>query len=316
MHLTIGMLGLGNVGTGFANLLYHPLMIGRLAQSEISISIKVALVRSLEKKRQPFPIRLTTNPQEMIDDPEVNVVIETMGGVKPASDLLLQALAAGKHVISSNKAAIAAAYPELIEAAAKSKVHLLFEASVGGGVPIIRSLIENAFGIRSLKAVVNGTTNFILEAMEQGREFSEALAEAQKLGFAEPNPQDDIDGTDVAYKLSILAAVGFGTYVQPSKIYHRGIERITSKEIQEGLELGHRFKLIALAVQDAKLTLKVEPELVPVESFLGQLSGVQNGFIIDNGMYEYSLSGEGAGALPTGCSIMDDLLWLAHRIAC
>lgn len=312
-HLTIGLLGCGNIGSGLVRILADSRTEEWLRRFDIRLSIRKALVRDLSKSRSA-EIELTTVPEEVLDDPKVDVIVEVMGGVQPALDYALWTLSNGKHFVTSNKAVVASSYPELSQAARRAERHFLFEASVGGAVPIIRTLLGSPKRPARVEAVLNGTTNLILSLVEDGMGFADALAEAKDRGFTEQDPTDDLDGTDAAYKLCILGVVGFDEYVHPAEIPHTGIQGLTAAEIRGVLKNGQRYKLIARAAKVARgLYLIVQPELLSADSFLGRTQGAQNCFLISDGIGESALIGEGAGALPTGSSLLDDIVWLAKH---
>ena len=266
----IGLLGAGTVGGT---------LVRRLVGESDAIASKTGLtfdvrkvgVRDLSRPRD-FAVTdgmLTTEPTEVVDDPSVDIVVEVMGGLEPAGDLILAAIEAGKPVITANKELIAARGPELIAAAERKGVPLLFEAAVGGGIPIIRPLSETLAGehLERILGIVNGTTNYILSQMtEAGVSYEEALSEAKALGYAEPDPTADVSGADAASKAAILASLAFGTWVGPSDVYTEGIEAVDSMDIAFGADFGYVVKLIGTAERiGSGVNVRVHPAMVPVE---------------------------------------------------
>ena len=286
-----------------------------------SVSVVKVLVKDLNKKRS-FEITknlLTTDPMEVIASPEIDVVIEVMGGEQPALDYISKALAMGKSVITANKEVMAKHGHDLLSMANESGVYLLYEASVGGGIPIIGPLTEDLAGnrIEATRAIINGTTNYILTKMSyEDMEFGEALREAQALGYAEADPASDIEGTDAAYKLAILASLAFRTRVRDDDVYREGISRITAKDIRYANELGYVVKLMAIAKRKGNsIEARVHPALVPGDTPLGKVDGVFNAVEIECDMVGRVLfHGRGAGALPTASAIVADLIGAARAI--
>ena len=313
-QLNIGLLGCGRIGGGFVEVIETQAIKDRLAaRAGLELKVVGALVKNLTKAR-PAGVNVTTDPEDLLNDRGIDIFVETMGGVEPATEYAMKALARGKHVVSSNKAMVATSHTELRELAARTHAYLLFEASVGGGVPIIRTLLSKPFRVHRIEAVLNGTTNWVLGQMElNGLRLEEALAIAQANGYAEPDPQEDIDGTDAAYKLCILAAVGLDRYFPPDDILHFGIQDLTVADVKAALLERKRYKLIARAGLSGPSTLEmsIKPELVRADSFLGRVEGIQNGFVISDDIGETLLLGKGAGVRPTASSLLDDVVSLA-----
>ncbi len=314
----IGILGLGNVGTGVLNILtHHADMLSH--RTGKNLKIKSILVKDLDKHRGlKMPgIKLTDNVDLILNDPDIQIVVEALGGEYPAYDYIKKALISGKFVVSANKEVVSKHKKEFFKLAREHKVDLFFEASVGGGIPLIRSLKVGYAGnqIQSLYGIVNGTTNYILTQIdEQQTEFDTALKAAQKLGFAEHDPKMDVSGLDTAYKLSILAAVGFKTDVQVSDFYYEGIEAITLKDIRLAKELGYTIKLLAIAYRmgSAGMVFKVHPTMIPVQHPLATVRNEFNAvFIVGDSVGESMLSGRGAGGSPTGSAIVSDIVDIA-----
>ncbi|MGY4561653.1 homoserine dehydrogenase [Thermostichus sp. MS-CIW-32] len=319
----VGLLGLGTVGTGVVQILQqprHPLLQ--------SVEIAAVGVRSLDKPRQVRipPERLTTNLEQIVSDPEIDVVIELMGGLEPARTLILKALDHGKPVITANKAVIARHGEEIFQAAAQAKVSVLLEAAVGGGIPILQPLQQSlqASHIQAVWGIVNGTTNFILSQMTQAASsFEEALALAQAHGYAEADPSADVEGWDAADKIAILASLAFGVSVKRAAIPCEGIRGISPTDIRYAREWGYTFKLLAIAQransggEAAKMALdiRVHPTLLPSTHPLANINGVDNAVLVQGDpLGQVVLSGPGAGRGPTASAVVGDLLTLiAHR---
>ncbi len=316
----IGILGAGTVGGT---------VIRRLVDDHEAIEAKTGLdlavtrvaVRDASRARD-FTVPdgvLTDNPRDVVDDPEVDLVVEVIGGHDPAGDLVLAALEAGKPVVTANKALIAARGPELIAAAERRGVPLLFEASVGGGIPIIRPLAETLAGerVERVLGIVNGTTNFILTAMaESGQAYDEALAEAQDLGYAEPDPTADVSGADAAAKAAILASLAFGTWVGLDDVYHEGIEDLSPVDLAFAADLGYVVKLLAVAARTpAGISAHVHPVMLPVEHPLAAIRGATNAIFIEGpSIDELLFAGPGAGGEPTATAVLGDVIDASREI--
>ena len=314
--LTVGILGPGTVGGGACEILTRN---HDLIQKRTGISIEV--VKLLTRRPRPeFPAELLTDdPDDILTSPDVDVVVETMGGIQPATSFMLQAMKYGKHVVTANKAAVAAAYEELVKTAADNGVKFLFEASVGGGIPVLTS-IENALSgnrFNEVMGIVNGTTNYILTKMtEDGADYKDVLKDAQAKGFAEADPTADVEGIDAANKLCILTALLFDKYIAPADIPTRGISQITSEDIAAAAADGCKIKLIAHAVlKDGQVVCSVAPEKIPHSHPLAGVSNEFNAVYITGDMVgEVMLYGKGAGALPTGSAIVGDIIGIAKEL--
>jgi homoserine dehydrogenase len=261
---------------------------------------------------------LTTDLFSVVDDPTVDLVVEVMGGKDPAGDLVLAALEAGKPVVTANKELIAARGPELIAAAERSGVPLLFEASVGGGIPIIRPLSETLAGeqVERVLGIVNGTTNYILTQMaEAGTSYAVALAAAQELGYAEPDPTADVSGADAAAKAAILASLAFGTWIGIDDVHHEGIESIDAADIEFAADFGYTVKLIAVCERTAEgVSARVHPALVPNDHPLASIRGATNAVFIEGPSIESLLfAGPGAGGQPTATAVLGDVIDAARE---
>ena len=314
-------MGMGVVGGGVAKaLIFQKESLSKKAGC--LILLRKVLVKELDKPRSwdVPPDLLTTDPMEILEDPEVQVVIELMGGEEPARGYINEAISRGKHVVTANKEVMAKRGPELIALAVEEGVNLLFEASVGGGIPVVGPLMKDLLAnkIHSIHAIINGTTNYILTRMaSDGMLFDQALKEAQELGYAEPTPTNDVEGVDAAYKLAILATLAFHTRVDPQDIYTEGIARLKGKDFRYALELGYAIKLLATATEeDGALQVRVHPALVPLEHLLAKVDGANNAVEVEGDLVGRVLfHGQGAGRNPTTSAVLGDVVEIAHRIA-
>ncbi|MFN3920569.1 MAG: homoserine dehydrogenase [Methylohalobius sp.] len=310
----VGLLGLGTVGGGTVRVLTRNAPeITRRAGREIQV-VK-AFTRSLEKPRicTTEGIELVTDPWQVVEDPEIAIVGELIGGMHPARELVLRAIELGKHVVTANKALIALHGNEIFARASQRGVMVAFEAAVAGGIPIIKVLREGLAGnrIEWVAGIINGTGNFILTAMyDQGREFAEVLKEAQALGYAEADPTFDVEGIDAAHKLTILAAIAFGIPLQFDKVYTEGITRITPEDIRYAAELGYRIKSLGIARRsEGGIELRVHPCLIPARRLLANVEGVMNAVMVKGDAVGPTLYyGPGAGAEPTASAVVADLV--------
>ena len=314
--INIGLLGLGAVGSGVASILQkNSFDINTRTKSDIII--KKALVRDLSKARaQDGDISLSDNPKDILDDPEIDIVVEVMGGIEPAHTYILTALNNGKHVVTANKDLLAVHGKELLEIAEKNKRDLYFEASVAGGIPIIAALKQSlaANNISSIIGIINGTTNYILSAMtDQGSDYNEVLKEAQELGYAESDPTSDIEGLDAARKLVILSSLAFNTRVTLNDIFTEGISKVSKEDIQYADELGCVIKLLAIAKnQEEGIEARVHPALLSKNHPLATVSGVYNAiYVVGDAVGETMFYGKGAGSLPTGSAVVSDIMQIA-----
>lgn len=319
MRVGVGILGGGTVGGTLARKLLedHEVIA---AKSGIELELVRVAVRDPSKPRA-FPAEYgSTDPIEVVDDPRVQLVVELMGGLEPARELVLRALGAGKPVVTANKELVAADGPALFERAADQGVSLLFEAAVGGGIPLIRPLSESLAGerISSVLGIVNGTTNFILSSMEnEGSTYAEALAEAQRLGFAEADPTADVGGGDAAAKAAILAGLAFGTWVGSDRVYREGIEGIQVEDIAWARELGYTVKLLAVAEGTAGggVAVRVHPAFVPLEHPLANVRGANNAVFVEGpALGELLFMGPGAGGDPTATAVLGDVIDAAREL--
>jgi homoserine dehydrogenase len=320
-ELTVGLIGMGTVGSGVARLLTeHRERLERRAGRPIRW--KWAAVRDPRKPRSvPLDgVRVTTEFGPILEDPEVDVIIETMGGTAPALEYTLAALRAGKDVVTANKALLAEHGGQVFAQARASGRAVAFEASVGGGIPIVQCLgaALAANQIQSLAAIVNGTCNFILTRMTtEGLPYEEALRQAQHLGYAEPDPSLDVDGTDTAHKLSILAQLAFEANARLEEIPRRGIDQLQGADIKYAGELGYAIKLLALArLTTAGLELRVAPTLVRHGTPLAEVRGPYNAIrVVGDAVGDTLFYGRGAGAMPTASAVLGDLIQVARGSA-
>ncbi|MDP1707493.1 MAG: homoserine dehydrogenase [Gammaproteobacteria bacterium] len=310
----VGLLGLGTVGGGTVNVLARNAEeIARRAGRGIQVTH--ASARDLKKKRicDTRGITLTDQPLEVVNDPDIDIIVELIGGTDLALDLVSRAIANGKHVVTANKALIARHGNEIFNAARKKGVMVAFEAAVAGGIPIIKAIREGLAGnrIEWLAGIVNGTGNFILTKMgDEGQDFNAVLAEAQRLGYAEADPTYDVEGIDAAHKLTILAAIAFGIPLQFDKVYTEGITRITRADVGYAEQLGYRIKHLAIARRSAQgIELRVHPTLIPQRRLIANVDGVMNAVVVTGDAVGPTLYyGAGAGAEPTASAVVADLV--------
>jgi len=321
MTIGIGLLGLGTVGAGVAAILASPTgrnpLVGDLA-------LKRVAVRDLNR---PRPIELpgellTTDPEAVVDDPNVDIVVEVMGGLEPARSLILRAIAAGKPVVTANKAVIARYGEEIAAAAAQQGVYVLIEAAVGGGIPIIEPLKQSLGGnrIQKVSGIINGTTNYILSRMaDEGASYGAVLADAQQLGYAEADPAADVEGGDAADKIAILSALAYGGSVPRGAIPTEGINTLDARDVAYAAQLGYVVKLLAVAQYlgtaadgAAQLDVRVHPTLLPKGHPLAGVHGVNNAILVEGDpVGQVMFYGPGAGAGPTASAVVADILNIA-----
>ena len=318
----LGIIGFGNVGSGtYKTLLDNQESIDR----KVGRPLRVKRVADVDWGRaRPLGVVVpedlqVTEARAVLDDPEIQIVVEAIGGTDPALEFVLAALNNGKSVVTSNKELIARHGKELFDAAAARSLDLMFDGSVGGGIPIVRPLKSCLAGNRleRVMGIVNGTTNFILTRMaEEGTEFEDALREAQRLGYAEPDPTNDVEGFDAAFKLAILASIAFETRVHVEDIYREGITKVTARDIANARQLGYAIKLLAIGAEvDGALELRVHPTLLPVNHPLAAVGGPFNAiFARGSSVGEVMFYGQGAGPLPTGSAMVGDIIDVARNI--
>jgi len=317
--LKIGLLGLGTVGSG----VYRILAMNAdkiIANAGKKIEISKILVSNTGKKRDlEIPAGLLTdNVRDILDDADIDIVVELLGGIHPAYDYMMEALGKGKHVVTANKAVIANYGESLAAAAAAGNAALKYEASVAGGIPIINALSTALSGneFSEIVGIVNGTTNYILTQMtEFGLNYSDVLKDAQAKGFAEADPTSDVEGEDAAYKLSILISTAFGLSVPPARIPREGITKISKDDIEYASQFGYKIKLLAMAKRTGdELECGVQPTLIPVSHPLASVSNEFNAlFVKGNAVDDLMFYGRGAGSLPTGSAVVGDIIEVAQK---
>ncbi len=318
--IKIGLVGLGTVGMSvYENLIRHRDLLAKRVGAHLEISRIV--VRSPQKKRKiALPKHLFTQDfREVLSDPEIPIVVELMGGVEEAKKLALATIKAGKHLVTANKALLALHGAEIFSAASRAHVDICFEAAVGGGIPILRSLREGFAGnaIQSIFSIVNGTCNYILTEMsEKGVEFNQVLQKAQEEGYAEADPSFDIDGWDAAHKLSILISIAYGVHVPLEKVFVEGIRHITPLDIECARRFGFEIRLLAITKSDGKsIQARVHPTMVPIGSMLTAVKGVNNAIFLQGDFVgEAMLYGQGAGGRPTASAVVGDIVEVARNI--
>ncbi|MGZ4969523.1 MAG: homoserine dehydrogenase [Methylobacter sp.] len=310
----VGVLGLGTVGGGTVNVLKrNAAEIARRAGREIIITR--ASAKDLDKQRicDTQGITLTTDPYEIINDPEIDIILELIGGAGPVKDMVLKAIENGKHVVTANKSMIALHGNEIFAKASEKGVIVAFEAAVAGGIPIIKAIREGLSGnqIEWLAGIINGTGNFILTEMrDKGRDFDDVLAEAQALGYAEADPTFDVEGIDAGHKLTILASIAFGIPLQFDKVFTEGITKITRIDVEYAEQLGYRIKHLGIARKTPEgIELRVHPTLIPERRLIANVNGVMNAILVKGDAVGPTLYyGAGAGAEPTASSVVADVI--------
>jgi homoserine dehydrogenase len=318
--INVGLLGIGTVGGGaYTVLKRNQEEIGRRAGC--AITMKVVADKDLEKVRSIVGERalITGNAFEVIENRDIDIVVELIGGTGVARELILKAIANGKHIVTANKALLAQHGNEIFAAAQKANVMVAFEGAVGGGIPIIKSLREGltANRIEWIAGIINGTSNFILSEMrDKGASFEDALKEAQRRGFAEADPTFDVEGVDAAHKLTIMAAIGFGIPMQFGAAYIEGISRLTRQDIRYAEELGYRIKLLGIAKRKEKgIELRVHPTLIPERRLIANVEGVMNAVLVKGDAVGQTMYyGAGAGAEPTASAVVADLVDVARMM--
>jgi len=316
----IGLLGSGNVGAAVIRLLHeHGDDVARRAGIHLDVT-RVAVRDPGRDRGVPLPPdRFTDDPGAVVDDPGIDIVCELMGGVEPARELLLRALASGKSVVTANKELLATHGEELFTAADRAGGDLYFEAAVAGGIPLIRPLRESLAGerVHRILGIVNGTTNFILTQMsEHGWTSEEAIAEAQGLGFAEADPTADVDGYDAAAKCAILASVAFGARVVADDVYREGISDVTPQDFEDAARLGYVIKLLAIAeLDDEEISVRVHPSMIPMEHPLAAVRGGSNAVFVEGPKIgQLMFYGAGAGGDPTATAVVGDLVSVSRNL--
>ena len=315
----VGLMGLGVVGGGVARALLEK--EEAIAELGYPLTLKKILVRDIAKSHRVKvePSLLTVDAQQILADPEIDIVVEVMGGENPALDYIKQALLNHKYVVTANKEVMAKYGSELLEIAQEKGVDILYEASAGGGIPLLLPLKQGLLAnrISALYAIINGTTNYILTRMStEGVGFSPALKQAQELGYAEADAANDIEGIDAAYKLAILATAAFHTTIYPQDVYYEGISRLSEYDFRYAKELGYEIKLLAIAKGgDGSVEVRVHPVFIPEDSLLAKVGGVYNAVQIEGDLVgSVIFYGEGAGASPTSSAVVADVIAAAQDI--
>jgi len=318
----IGLTGLGVVGRQVVSTLLEK---ADLLSEQVGCPLVLRQLKLIEpdmaqaRKMGIDPKLITTDEDQFLANPEVDIVVETIGGEEPALSYLERALAGGRHVVTANKEVIAKHGVRLLALAEQHGVGLHFEASVGGGIPLIAPFQDDLIAnqIRGIYAIINGTTNYILTRMaKEGVDFASALSKAQELGYAEANPVNDIEGIDASYKLAILASLAFRSQVRPQDVYREGISRLDSRDFQYAHELGFAIKLLAIAKQsNESIEVRVHPVFIPQDALLAKVEGVYNAVLVEGDLVGQVLFfGEGAGALPTSSAVIADIVSAARDI--
>ena len=320
LEIGVGLIGFGTVGTGVARLLLEN---AELIQRRVGVPITLVRIADLDISRDRGialpPGVLTTDSQQVLADPRVDIVIELMGGYDLAKRVILDAVQRGKHVVTANKALLAVHGEEIFAAASRQGVDLGFEASVGGGIPVIRALMEGlaANNIQSIYGIINGTSNYILSRMtSEGQQFDTVLEEATRAGYAEADPTFDVAGIDSAHKLSIMVNLAYGTPVNFKEIYTEGIAGLTPVDIAYAKEFGFTIKLLAIAkYSDGEVEARVHPTMVPSASQIAKVDGVYNAIqLVGDAVEDVVLYGRGAGSMPTGSAVVSDVMSIARNL--
>ena len=319
-RVNIGLIGFGTVGTGLVRILQEN---GKILEKRLGVPIVLKRIADQDVTRdrgvKVNPALLTTKVSDVLDDPEISIVVELMGGLEPARTFVLEAIGKGKHIVTANKALLAVHGAEIFKAADEAGVDIGFEGSVGGGIPIIRSMKEGlvANRIQVIFGILNGTSNYILTEMTQrGLKFSEVLKKAQELGYAEADPTYDVEGIDAAHKLCILLSLAHGVQVKLEDVYTEGITGLTPMDIEYAKDLGYTIKLLAIGKADGgAIEARVHPTLVPSEHLLATVAGPFNAIFVKGDAVGSTLFyGAGAGMMPTGSAVVGDLVELCRNL--
>ncbi|NGZ96967.1 MAG: homoserine dehydrogenase [Nitrospira sp. WS110] len=319
-RIGVGIVGFGTVGTGVAKILLNS---AALITRRVGVSIELVRVADLDITRERgvalAPGVLTTDVKQVLTDPNVDIVIELIGGYDMAKRVMLDAIAAGKHVVTANKALLALHGEEIFQAATSKGVELGFEASVGGGIPVIRALTEGLAGnrIESIYGIINGTSNYILSRMtHEGHSFQEVLQDAQRAGYAEADPTFDVAGTDSAHKLAILVCLAYGMPVNFKDVYTEGITNITPIDIAYAKQFGYTIKLLGIAkLMDGEIEARVHPTMLPSTSPIAQVEDVYNAIqLVGDAVGDVVLYGRGAGSMPTGSAVVSDVIAITRNV--
>ena len=319
-ELQIGLAGFGTVGSGVARILVED---AAWLERRAGVRLRLKRIADLDLERDRGisleGVSTSTRVEDILEDPEIHVLIELIGGIEPAKSFLLEAIARKKHVITANKALLASHGTELFRAVEDGGVQIGFEASVAGGIPIVRSMREGlaADRMRSIAGIINGTANYILSTMtEQGLEFPECLRQAQERGYAEADPRLDVEGQDTAHKLAILIGLAYGVQIPPDEIFTEGIQQMTGMDIGYAKELGYRIKLLALSkMQDGQLEARVHPTMIPEAHLLASVGHVFNAiYTTGENTGPVMFYGQGAGMMPTGSAVLSDVITVARNL--
>lgn len=312
--ISVGLIGFGTIGTGVVRLLKEN---GKLIADRLGAEIILKRIADIDiVKSRGVTVDegvLTTDANHVLNDPGIDIVVELMGGYEPAKTFLLTAIKQNKHIVTANKALLATHGDEIFREASRQGVNIGFEASVGGTIPIIKTLKESlvANRILSVSAILNGTSNFILSKMtDEGKPFEEVLKEAQALGFAEANPVYDVEGIDAAHKLAILLSLAYGKKVALNDIHREGINGISAQDIEIAKELGYRIKLLAIAIQrEEEIEARLHPTMIPFDHLLANVNGNFNAFhIVGDAADSVFLYGQGSGMMPTASAVISDIV--------
>lgn len=316
----VGIIGFGTVGTGTVKIL---LSNSEIIRERTGLDIRLKRIADLDIERDrgvslPEGV-LTTRVDDILGDPEIDIVIELIGGIHPARDFILRAIRNRKHVVTANKALLATEGNEIFEEAEKNGVSIGFEASVAGGIPIIKVMQEGLVANRILNiyGIINGTSNYILTKMtEEDKDFSSALKEAQDLGYAEADPTFDIEGIDSAHKLTILSSLAYGIPLSYNQVYREGITRISTQDMVFARELGYKIKLLAITkAVDGEIEMRVHPTMIPQDYMIAKVDGVYNAIYVEGDAVGSTLYyGRGAGDMPTGSAVVADVVDIGKRI--
>jgi homoserine dehydrogenase len=318
--ISVGLIGFGTVGTGVAKIIEKN---AELLYQRLGASIELKKIADLDIKRsRGVTLKkdvLTTSADEIVNNPSIDIVVELMGGIEPARRLILKAIENGKHVVTANKALLSAHGWEIFSAARRTGVDVAFEASVGGGIPIIRTMQEgfSSDRISGFLGILNGTSNYILSRMtDEGADFKTVLKDAQAQGYAEADPTFDVEGIDTAHKLYVLLSLAFGGKADPKRIYTEGISRIKPLDIEFARQLGYKIKLLAICRgYGSEVDARVHPSLIPETHMLAQVGGAFNAiFVQGQDVGPTMFYGRGAGMMPTGSAVVADIMSLARNI--
>jgi homoserine dehydrogenase len=318
--ISVGIIGFGTVGTGTARILLENKDVIR---KRVGFDVVLKRIADLDIKRDrgiKVPEGMfTTDARDIINDPEIDIVVELMGGIHPAKDFIIQAIQNKKHAVTANKALLATEGNDIFAEAHKNGVEVGFEASVAGGIPIIKVIREGlvANNMLAIYGIINGTSNYILTKMTNEKvEFSDALKEAQRLGYAEADPTFDIEGIDTAHKLTILSSLAYGIPLSYGEVYKEGITRLTAQDIEFASELGYKMKLLAIAKsENGEIEMRVHPTMVPHEYLISKVDGVFNAIYVEGDAVGSTLYyGRGAGDMPTGSAVVADIVDIGKKI--